>query len=36
MRNGNSEPVYENYVMKALGILRLKPSSPIVAKETTL
>jgi sulfide:quinone oxidoreductase len=35
MRTGNSEPVFEKYVMKALGILRLKPSNPIVAKETT-
>lgn len=26
MRTGNSEPVYEKYVMKALGILRLKHS----------
>lgn len=26
MRTGNSEPIYEKYVMKALGILRLKPS----------
>jgi len=28
MRRGNSEPIYEKYVMKALGILRLKSSSP--------
>jgi sulfide:quinone oxidoreductase len=24
VRNGNTEPVYEKYVLKALGILRLK------------
>jgi sulfide:quinone oxidoreductase len=27
MRTGNTEPVYEKYVMKALGIMRIKPGA---------
>ena len=31
VRNGNTEPVYEKYVLKALGILRLKSMTLSVA-----
>ena len=29
MKTGSSEPIYEKYVLKALGIQRLEPGAPV-------